>query len=111
MLLAVFHLDVNIQLIYLHDNKIGRTHSIPLRLIFLFKSCGLWTLSNRDFAHHIIQINEILKWLTSLSVWMHNHSGGYSGAVGLVPPPPTSFDLSLYQYPSRDDPAQSNPKE
>ena len=34
--------------------------------------CGLWTLSC-DFAH---TINETLKWLTQLSTFTQNHSGG-----------------------------------
>ena len=38
----------------------------PLRLSFLFKDCGLWTLSS-DFAH---TINETLKWLTQLPTLM-----------------------------------------
>ena len=46
----------------------------PLRLSFLFKNCGLWTLSC-DFAH---TINETLKWLTQLPILMPNHSGGDS---------------------------------
>ena len=45
----------------------------PLRLSFLFKNCGLWTLSC-DLAH---TINETLKWLTQLPTFMQNpHSGG-----------------------------------
>ena len=48
----------------------------PLRLSFLFKNGGLWTLS-RDFAH---TINETLKWLTQLPALMQNHSGGDSVA-------------------------------
>ena len=46
------------------------------RLSFLFKSCGLWTLSC-DFSH---TINETLKWLTQLPTLMQNHSGGDSVA-------------------------------
>ena len=37
-----------------------------LRLSFLFKSCGLWTLSCDFFPH----IYETLKWLSSLSILM-----------------------------------------
>ena len=40
--------------------------SNPLRLSFLFKSCGLWTLSC-DF---VLTVNETLKWLSSLSTLM-----------------------------------------
>ena len=40
--------------------------SNPLRLSFLFKSCGLWTLSC-DFAPHNY---ETLKWLSSLPTLM-----------------------------------------
>ena len=39
--------------------------SIPLRLSFLFKSCGLWTPC--DFVPHNY---ETLKWLSSLSTLM-----------------------------------------
>ena len=39
--------------------------SNPLRLSFLFKSCGMWTLSC-DFVPH----NETLKWLSSLPILM-----------------------------------------
>ena len=46
----------------------------PLRLFFLFKHCGLWTLSC-DFARTIY---ETLKWLTQLPTLMQNHSGGDS---------------------------------
>ena len=38
--------------------------SNPLRLSFLFKSCGLWTLPS-DFV-----LNETLKWLSSLPILM-----------------------------------------
>ena len=48
----------------------------PLRLSFLFKHCGLWTLS-RDFAQ---TINKTLKWLTQLPTLMQIHSGGDSVA-------------------------------
>ena len=48
----------------------------PLRLSFLFKKCGLWTLSY-DFAH---TINETLKCLTQLPAIIQSHSGGDSGA-------------------------------
>ena len=40
------------------------------------QNCCLWTLS-RDFAH---TINETLKWLAQLPIWMRNHSGGDSVA-------------------------------
>ena len=40
----------------------------PLWLSFLFKNCGLWTLSC-DFAH---TINETLKWLTQLPALMQS---------------------------------------
>ena len=46
----------------------------PLRLSFLFKNCGLWTLSC-DFAR---TIKETSKWLTQLPTLMQNHSGGDS---------------------------------
>ena len=49
----------------------------PLRLSFLFKNCGLWTLSC-DFVY---TINETLKWLTQLPTLMQSHSGGDSVAV------------------------------
>ena len=39
--------------------------SNPLRLSFLFKSCGLWTLSC-DFVS--LTINETLKWLSTLPI-------------------------------------------
>ena len=38
----------------------------PLRLSFLFKNSGLWTLSC-DFAH---TVNETLEWLTQLPTLM-----------------------------------------
>ena len=64
-----------------------------LRLSFLFKNCGLWTLSC-DFGQ---TINEILKWLTQLPTLTQNHSGGNSVArVGVrykIPDPPTSPSL------------------
>ena len=44
----------------------------PLRLSFVFKNCGLWTLSF-DFAH---TTNETLEWLTRLPILMQNHAGG-----------------------------------
>ena len=46
----------------------------PLRLSYLFKNCGLWTLSC-DFAH---TINETSKWLSQLPALVQNHSGGDS---------------------------------
>ena len=46
----------------------------PLRLSFLLKIGGLWTLFC-DFAH---TINEMLKRLTQLPTLMQNHSGGDS---------------------------------
>ena len=46
----------------------------PLRLSFLFKNCGLWTLS----CESAFTINETLKWHTQLPALMQNHSGGDS---------------------------------
>ena len=52
-----------------------------LRLSFLLKSCGLWTLSC-DFVPHNY---ETLKWLSSLPILMQesSHSGGDSIAIGI----------------------------
>ena len=65
----------------------------PLRLSFLFKNCGLLTLSC-DLAH---AINATLKWLTQLPTLIQNHSGGDSVAsIGVrykIPDPPTSPSL------------------
>ena len=61
--------------------------SNPLRLSFLFKSCGLWTLSC-DFIPHNC---ETLKWLSSLptlmqeSFWWWQCSDRY---IFPLPPPP-----------------------
>ena len=44
----------------------------PLQLSFLFKNCGLWTLSC-DSAH---TINETLKYLIQLPTLMQSHSVG-----------------------------------
>ena len=51
----------------------------PLRLSFLFRSCGLWTLSC-DFVSHNY---ETLKWLSSLPTRYRSHSGGDSVPVGI----------------------------
>ena len=48
----------------------------PLLLSFLFKTCGLWTLSC-DFAH---TIHETLKCLIRLPALTLSHSGGVSEA-------------------------------
>ena len=49
-----------------------------------------------------LTINQTLKWLSSLPVLMHNHSGGDSGAIGVPPPTlpssPTSWDLGSREY-------------
>ena len=48
----------------------------PLRLSFILKLCGLWTLS-RDFAH---TMNEALKSLPQLPALMQSHYDGGSVA-------------------------------
>ena len=62
--------------------------SIPLRLSFLFKSCGLWTLSC-DFVPHNY---ETLKWLSSLPT--HRYIISLSlpppSILPAPPPPPPS---------------------
>ena len=51
-----------------------------LRLSFLFKSCGLWTLSCAFVPHNY----ETLKWLSSLPTLMQESSGGDNAAIGIM---------------------------
>ena len=94
--------------------KLRDLGSNPLRLSFLFKNCGLWTLSC-DFVHHSY---ETLKWLSSLpilmqgSFWWWQCSDRYiislsSTSVPRPPPPPSpvpnkpftvSVDVKLHVY-------------
>ena len=68
--------------------------SIRFRSPFVFKICGLWTMS-RDFAR---TVNEILKWLTQLPTLMQSHSGGDSVTsrlldIKFLTPPPPNFPV------------------
>ena len=57
--------------------------SIPLRLCFLLKICGLWAL----FVTVSLKVNETLERLTSLSILTQNHCCGETRKeTGLVRP-------------------------
>jgi len=79
-------------------------------LFFLFKCCGLWTLSVTFFVCSDFNVTlpltmkETLKWLSLLPILMQNHSGCDCVTLGIVPPS-LSWDLSPRHHLSGDNSA------
>ena len=68
--------------------------SNPLRLSFLFKSCGLWTLSC-----YFVPRNKTWKWLSSLPILVVTCNDRY--ITSLFPTPPSlmvSVDVKQHVY-------------
>ena len=72
-----------------------------LQLCFLFRSCGLWTLSC-DFAP---MTDETLKWFSSLPILMQEPVWWWQSSIIYSSLSTTSWYLGLHQCLSRDNSA------
>ena len=92
MFLWLSPLSLSCELVWPSDKALGWKAGPwfdPLRLSFLFKNCGLWTLCC-DVAH---TINETLKWLTQLPTLILAVTVWRVGVRYKIPDPLTSQSL------------------